>query len=104
MGNAVGQGDTISFSRADAEFHALLFQIAGNGMLEHLYRIVAAALQDADDLLSGCNPRNNASLAHHAQIVDALDAGNGSAAEAVMRQLLTDHAEARPGLPAQRNS
>ncbi|MEV1083430.1 FCD domain-containing protein [Streptomyces sp. NPDC050211] len=102
MGHAVGQGDAIAFSRADAEFHALLIQMAGNRVLEHLSRIVAAALQDSDDLFSGCNPGNKASLAHHAQIVDALATGNGSAAEAAMRQLLTDPTEADPRLPTQR--
>ncbi|BCL28507.1 FadR/GntR family transcriptional regulator [Streptomyces aurantiacus] len=102
MRQAVGQGDAIAFSRADAEFHALLIQMAGNRVLEHLSRSVAAALQDADALPSGCSLGNKASLAQHAQIVDALATGNGSAAEAAMRQLLTDHTEASPGLPTQR--
>ncbi|MDQ0772886.1 DNA-binding FadR family transcriptional regulator [Streptomyces aurantiacus] len=102
MRQAVGQGDAIAFSRADAAFHALLFQMAGNRVLEHLSRIVAAALRDADDLPSGCNLGNKGSLAQHAQIVDALATGNGSAAEAAMRQLLTDHTEVNSGLPTQR--
>ncbi|MEV0220685.1 FadR/GntR family transcriptional regulator [Streptomyces sp. NPDC050704] len=99
MGHAVGQGDAIAFSRADAEFHALLIQMAGNRVLEHLSKIVAAALQDSDDLPSGCTPGNRASPAQHAQIVDALATGNGAAAEAAMRQLLTDHTEADPDCP-----
>ncbi len=36
MGHAMGQGDSLTFSRADAEFHSLLIQVAGNRMLEHL--------------------------------------------------------------------
>ncbi|WP_405537591.1 FadR/GntR family transcriptional regulator [Streptomyces sp. NBC_00075] len=102
MGHAVEQGDGIAFSRADAEFHALLVQIADNRVLEHLSRIVAAAPQDPDDVLGGCSSGNKALLAHHAQIVDALVTGNGAAAEEAMRQLLTDHTEADPGLPTQR--
>jgi DNA-binding FadR family transcriptional regulator len=58
--------------------------------------------QNLDDPFGGCDPVNKASLTHHAQIVDALAAGNGSAAEAAMHQLLTDPTEADPGLPAQR--
>lgn len=45
MGHALGQGDPITFARADAEFHSLLIQLAGNRMLEHLSGIVSAALQ-----------------------------------------------------------
>src|SRR5690606_40103584 len=45
MGHALGQGDALTFGRADAEFHSLLIQIAGNRMLEHLSGIVSAALQ-----------------------------------------------------------
>src|SRR5882724_8375974 len=36
MSHAMGQGDALTFSRADAEFHSLLIQVAGNRMLEHL--------------------------------------------------------------------
>ena len=40
MGHAMAQGDALTFSRADAEFHSLLIQLAGNRMLEHLSGIV----------------------------------------------------------------
>ncbi|HEY9441282.1 MAG TPA: GntR family transcriptional regulator, partial [Streptomyces sp.] len=36
MGHAMAQSDAITLSRADAEFHSLLIQAAGNRMLEHL--------------------------------------------------------------------
>ncbi|MFJ3337826.1 FadR/GntR family transcriptional regulator [Streptomyces sp. NPDC086766] len=102
MGHALGQGDALTFSRADAEFHTLLIQIAGNRMLEHLSGIVSAALQVSGGPVTGCERPNETSLAQHARIVDALAAGDGAAAEAAMRQLLTVHPEVERVVPAPR--
>jgi DNA-binding FadR family transcriptional regulator len=93
MNHSVSQGDALTFSRADAEFHSLLIQVAGNRMLEHLSGIVSAALQVSGGPVSGCERPNETSLAHHARIVDALAAADGSAAETAMRQLLAVHPE-----------
>lgn len=90
MGHSLAQGDGITFSRADAEFHTLLIQLAGNRMLEHLSGIVSAALQVSGGPVTGCERPHETSLAHHARIVDALAAGDAHAAESAMRQLLTD--------------
>ncbi|MFE4588935.1 FadR/GntR family transcriptional regulator [Streptomyces laurentii] len=100
MGHAYAQGDTITFSRADAEFHALLIQLAGNRMLEHLSGIVAAALQVSGSSAAGCDRLSESCLGHHARIVEALAAGDAGAAEAAMRQLLTGHPE--PVVPGPR--
>ncbi|MEU5598723.1 FadR/GntR family transcriptional regulator [Streptomyces sp. NPDC020298] len=102
MSHAMTQGDALTFSRADAEFHALLIQIAGNRMLEHLYGIVSAALQVSGGPVTGCERPNEASVAHHARIVDALGTGDGVAAEAAVRQLLTVHPEVERVVPAPR--
>ncbi|MDQ0774027.1 DNA-binding FadR family transcriptional regulator [Streptomyces aurantiacus] len=102
MGHAMGQGDALTFSRADAEFHSLLIQVAGNRMLEHLSGIVSAALQVSGGPVAGCDRPNEASLAHHARIADALAAGDASGAEAAMRQLLTVHPEVERVVPAPR--
>ncbi|WP_327352948.1 FadR/GntR family transcriptional regulator [Streptomyces sp. NBC_01304] len=102
MGHALGQGDSITFSRADAEFHSLLIQVAGNRMLEHLSGIVSAALQVSGGPITGCDRPNEASLGHHSRLVDALAAGDATAAEAVMRQLLTVHPEGERVVPAPR--
>ncbi|MGW2640383.1 FadR/GntR family transcriptional regulator [Streptomyces sp. NPDC001348] len=102
MSHAMAQGDALTFSRADAEFHSLLIQIAGNRMLEHLSGIVSAALQVSGGPVTGCERPNDASLAQHARIVDALGAGDGTAAEAAMRQLLTVHPEVERVVPAPR--
>ena len=91
MGHAMGQGDSLTFSRADAEFHSLLIQVAGNRMLEHLSGIVSAALQVSGGPVTGCERPNDTALAQHARIVDALASGDGAAAEGAMRQLLTVH-------------
>lgn len=102
MGHAMGQGDALTFSRADAEFHSLLIQVAGNRMLEHLSGIVSAALQVSGAPVTGCDRPTDASLSHHGRIVDALGAGDGPAAESAMRQLLTVHPEVERVVPAPR--
>ncbi|MEV5970276.1 FCD domain-containing protein [Streptomyces sp. NPDC051921] len=102
MGHAYAQGDGITFSRADAEFHALLIQLAGNRMLEHLSGIVASALQVSGAPATGCDRPSEGCLGHHARIVDALAAGDAVAAESAMRQLLTVHPEVERVVPAPR--
>jgi DNA-binding FadR family transcriptional regulator len=102
MGHAMAQGDALTFSRADAEFHSLLIQVAGNRMLEHLSGIVSSALQVSGSPVTGCDRPNEASLGHHGRICDALAAADGAAAEAAMRQLLTVHPEVERVVPAPR--
>ncbi|WP_280891042.1 FadR/GntR family transcriptional regulator [Streptomyces sp. LBL] len=102
MGRTMAQGDALTFSRADAEFHSLLIQVAGNRMLEHLSGIVSAALQVSGGPVAGCDRPTEASLAHHGRIADALAAGDGTAAETAMRQLLTVHPEVERVVPAPR--
>ncbi|GAA2934087.1 sporulation transcriptional regulator WhiH [Kitasatospora cinereorecta] len=102
MGHAMGQGDGITFSRADAEFHSLLIQAAGNRMLEHLSGIVSAALHVSGGPVAGCDRPTEASLGHHARIVETLASGDSAAAEAAMRQLLVVHLDGEPVVPAPR--
>lgn len=102
MSHAMAQGDALTYSRADNEFHGLLIQIAGNRMLEHLSGIVSAALQVSGGPVTGCDRPNEASLAQHARIVDALGTADGAAAEAAMRQLLMTHPEVERVVPAPR--
>src|SRR4051794_6550440 len=68
MGHSLSQGDTLTFSRADAEFHALLLQVGGNRMLEHLAGIVAAALHVSGAPTGGCDRLTEASVGHHRRI------------------------------------
>ncbi|GHH88126.1 GntR family transcriptional regulator [Streptomyces sulfonofaciens] len=102
MGHALGQADTITFSRADAEFHSLLIQVAGNRMLEHLSGIVSAALQVSGGPVTGCDRPNETALGLHARIAESLASGDGAAAETAMRQLLTVHPEVERVVPAPR--
>jgi DNA-binding FadR family transcriptional regulator len=102
MGHAMSQGDALTFSRADAEYHSLLIQLAGNRMLEHLSGIVSSALQVSGGPITGCDRPTEISLAHHARIAEALGAGDGAAAETAMRQLLTIHPEVERVVPAPR--
>lgn len=102
MSHAMAQGDALTYARADNEFHAMLIQIAGNRMLEHLSGIVSAALQVSGGPVTACDRPSEASLAQHARIVDALGTGDGGAAETAMRQLLTVHPEVERVVPAPR--
>ncbi|GGT47392.1 hypothetical protein GCM10010207_54920 [Streptomyces atratus] len=102
MGHALGQGDGITCSRADVEFHSLLIQAAGNRMLEHLSGIVSAALQVSGGPVTGCDRPSETSLGHHARIVDALASGDSAGAEAAMRQLLVVQPEVERVVPAPR--
>jgi DNA-binding FadR family transcriptional regulator len=94
MTHALGQGDTLTFSRADAEFHGQLLQAAGNRMLEHLSGIVSAALQVSGGPATGCERATETAIAHHQRGVDALGSGESAAAESAMRQLLCGRSEA----------
>ncbi|SFL30019.1 FadR/GntR family transcriptional regulator [Streptomyces pini] len=105
MGHTLAQGDSLTFSRADAEFHALLLHGAGNRMLEHLSGIVGAALQVSGAPAAGCERPTEASLAYHRRIAEAVASGEAAAAENAVRQLLTVSSEAAavpatPGAPA----
>jgi DNA-binding FadR family transcriptional regulator len=102
MGHAVAQGDSLTFSRADAEFHALVLQVTGNRMLEHLSGIISAALQVSGGPVTGCDRPNESAVTLHLGIVEALASGDGSAAETAMRQLLTVHPEVEHVVPAPR--
>ncbi|MFG3498184.1 FadR/GntR family transcriptional regulator [Streptomyces sp. NPDC047928] len=102
MGHALAQGDAMTFSRADAEFHSLLIQLAGNRMLEHLSGIVSAALQVSGSPTISCDRPSEQCLAHHARILEALAAGDGVAAESAMRQLLTVQPDVERVVPAPR--
>ncbi|MDX2643948.1 FadR family transcriptional regulator [Streptomyces sp. NBC_00510] len=97
MSHAVGQGDGLTFSRADAEFHALLLQVAGNRMLEHLSGIVSSALQVSGGPVTGCERPGEHSVALHTRVVEALAASDGAEAETAMRQLLAAHPDPGAG-------
>ncbi|MEU0110639.1 FadR/GntR family transcriptional regulator [Streptomyces sp. NPDC006251] len=103
MERAADQDDSPAFAGADAEFHALLAQASGNQMLEHLFGVVSGALRVYGASSAGCDGPGEPSPAHHARVAEAVATGDGAAAEAAMRQLLTVHHEAeRLPVPAPR--
>ncbi|MFG2226432.1 FadR/GntR family transcriptional regulator [Streptomyces sp. NPDC048644] len=102
MGHSAAQGDTMTFARADSEFHGLLLQLAGNRMLEHLSGIVSAALHVSGGPSGGCERPVETSVGQHMRIVDAIGSGDATAAEGAMRQLLAAHGDSSgqvPGAP-----
>ncbi|WP_307805566.1 FadR/GntR family transcriptional regulator [Streptomyces spirodelae] len=102
MSHAHTQGDALTFSRADAEFHGLILQAAGNRMLEHLSGIVSSALQVSGGATACCEQPTESTVANHRRVVDAMVAGEAAVAEAAMRQVLSGQAESVPAAqPAQ---
>ncbi|MFK0293961.1 FadR/GntR family transcriptional regulator [Streptomyces sp. NPDC090442] len=93
MGHSAAQGDSMTFARADAEFHTLLLQLAGNRMLEHLAGIVTSALHVSGGS-GGCERPVETSVGQHMRVVDAIGSGDATAAESAMRQLLAAHSDA----------
>ncbi|MFI0263510.1 FadR/GntR family transcriptional regulator [Streptomyces sp. NPDC017056] len=94
MGHAAAQGDSLTFARADSEFHSLLLQLAGNRMLEHLSGIVSSALHVSGGPAGGCERPAEKAVGQHMRIVDAIGAGDATGAESAMRTLLAAHGEA----------
>ncbi|GAA2749030.1 MULTISPECIES: FadR/GntR family transcriptional regulator [Kitasatospora] len=102
MGHAGAQGDLVSYGRADAELHGLVLQMAGNRMLEHLSGIVSCALQVSGGTGTTCERPSDSAVSLHARLVDALGTGDGTAAEAAVRALLTVHPDVEHAVPAPR--
>ncbi|WP_280716139.1 FadR/GntR family transcriptional regulator [Kitasatospora sp. MAP5-34] len=102
MGHAGAQGDLVSFGRADTELHGLVLQMAGNRMLEHLSGIISCSLQVSGGQAASCERPSDASVSLHSRLVDALGTGDGTAAEAAVRALLTVHPEVELSVPAPR--
>lgn len=102
MAHAGAQGDMVSFTRADGELHSLVLQMAGNRMLEHLSGIVACALQVSGGPAAPCERPSDSAISLHARLVEALGTGDGTAAEAAIRALLTVHPDVEHAVPAPR--
>ncbi|GAA2147633.1 sporulation transcriptional regulator WhiH [Kitasatospora kazusensis] len=102
MGHAGAQGDLVSFGRADTELHILVLQMAGNRMLEHLSGIISSSLQVSGGQALSCERPSDSSVSLHSRLVDALGTGDGTAAEASVRALLTVHPEVELSVPAPR--
>jgi DNA-binding FadR family transcriptional regulator len=86
---ATGRRDGVAFLDADRRFHALLLEAAGNGMLARLRDVVDEALRErtpADPARWEIAPGD---VELHREIALAVGAGDGEAAAAAMRRVLT---------------
>lgn len=89
MRQAVAKADDNAFSLSNAALHREIQRIAGNATANRILNTLKShlvRLQYRVILLPG---RPKTSLAEHRAIVDAICAGDGSAAEAAMRKHLT---------------
>ncbi|WP_407988177.1 FadR/GntR family transcriptional regulator [Kitasatospora sp. CMC57] len=102
MGLAATQGDVVGYGRADLELHTLILQMAGNRMLEHLSSIVGCSLQVSGAPATSCERPSESAVNLHIRLVDALGTGDGTAADAAVRALLTVHPEVEHSVPAPR--
>ncbi len=73
-----------SFPSEDRRFHQLLFQNLGNRMLLKLIDVFWLALSHAARSLYGVDPKPLITYRNHAAIVEALAAGDASAAQAAL--------------------
>ncbi|MFD9125363.1 FadR/GntR family transcriptional regulator [Kitasatospora sp. NPDC059571] len=102
MGHTSAQGDLLGYTRADAELHGLVLQMAGNRMLEHLSGIVSCALHVSGGPVGTCERPSDSAVGLHVRLVDALGTGDGTAAEAAVRALLTVHPDIEHAVPGPR--
>ncbi|GAA5012393.1 sporulation transcriptional regulator WhiH [Kitasatospora paranensis] len=102
MAHTSAQGDLLAYTRADAELHGLVLQMAGNRMLEHLSGIVSCALHVSGGPSGTCERTSESAVGLHVRLVDALGTGDGTAAEAAIRALLTVHPDIEHAVPAPR--
>ena len=77
---------------ADVEFHLRIAELAGNSVITEMLRSIRALLhvwftRMAEDDLTGDSEEN------HAQVIEAIRAGDPDAAEVAMRRLITSAGE-----------
>jgi len=90
MRAAADAQDFSAFTKADVQFHGALLAASGNGMLDRLSAVVAAALRARGDLFPLAREVSPEALALHGQLLDAVGAGDEDAAEQIMRGLLRE--------------
>ena len=96
----------------DVKFHLSILEAAGNPFLAPLGALIRSALAESFRLSSSLPDAQQRSLQRHGAVLEAIEAGDGAAAEAAMRTLI-DHAkdylaqalrEAEPPPPGQAGS
>lgn len=87
------RGDLIAMSESNARLHSRIVQISGHGTIERLTRLLTPQLVRFQwrTILQPGRPQH--SLAEHREIVDAIAAHDGEAAERAMRRHLGNVAQ-----------
>ena len=75
----------VAYSRADAEFHSLLLEKAGNLVLKNMMEVVNAHLQLIRLRTVVLPGRARQTVAEHEKVLEALEQGDEKAAEELMR-------------------
>jgi DNA-binding FadR family transcriptional regulator len=77
-----------AFIAADLRFHTAIFEASGNELLEHMPAAIGVALRAGRRFRTREPERYEMSLGHHESVRDAIDRGDGDAAERAMRGLV----------------
>lgn len=88
MRRAVKEADDLGYSRCNGALHREIQRIAGNGTASRILSTLRTHLLRLQYRVILFPGRPQSSLAEHRAIVDAICAGDGSAAEAAMRRHL----------------
>jgi DNA-binding FadR family transcriptional regulator len=86
---AVGPHDDLGFQRAAAQFHVVVARLAGNSILDLIGSLVQE-VHEAQQVVSTSPARKAAALVVHEAIAEAIAAGDGDRAEALMREHTRD--------------
>lgn len=83
---ALDAGDVEEYAELDRRFHASIWEGSANRRLLPIADLLAAQLRLGQNVTISVPGRPEASLEEHAEIVDALDAGDTAAAEQAARR------------------
>jgi len=89
-------GDLEAYLSADVEFHSTLLAASGNEMLGSLGSVVAEVLAGRTHHRLMPETPNPVAIRLHADVVQAVQAGDGDAAASAMREIITEAQEALP--------
>lgn len=83
---ALADGDVAAYADLDRRFHAAIWEGSANRRLAPIADLLAAQLRLGQNVTTSVPGRPEASLEEHAEILDALDAGDTAAAEQAARR------------------
>lgn len=93
MEEALAANDLHTFRAADRRFHAALLAACRNHLFAQLGQTVAAALRTREPLITSVAQVERQAIDLHRQVLEAVRAGDGDAAEGAMRQIVDQAAQ-----------